>query len=652
MNLSLQFLQSASEMRLRKARALLFFLLQPPNWTHRTELIVDILWRQPDMQKANASFRQTVRHVRGALSAIPEAEVETGSGTIQLAVPEGWALETEIAGGLADAETLEAMADVLRGYLQHMDLLLGLSDAFDSWVEVTRTQLIAAAQAALAGHFATPQTETAARAAELAITLEPHAEAAVRCLMRHHWANGAPTRAIETYNRLYRSLDEAFDAEPEAATVEILAAIKLNPDGGAQAAIPAAARKIRLRVVAVSDPSHTQAPGLDSLQTVLLSDLRNRLQSFREWQVAEEDAEEGSGEALTIALTLQPSGTTYRLAVALRAPDEAAPARLIEIEDPHVGWLDKVRGLTVEIANALKLVAADRHRQDLASDLYDRWLGALAQIGTWDKAEEERAIATLRTITAEAPDFAPAHAELAGIYNVRHVVWPGLRLSEEIKATALSHALKAISLDQLDTRAHRVLAWCYCHSGAFDLAEFHFDQSLTLNPQNPHSLASAALGFAFCDNPDRTRDQIDVVTRLLPAMQPFHIVYLAASNYLIGEFQTAASQSAEGAELMSTAGGWQSAALAKLGHLDEARACFEGYCEKMAARWCGRDPATPHRVLDWFVTCFPLRHETVRVDLRGTLSQLLPEAAEPGASVAHIGDVDADGAVEGRDRIP
>ncbi|WP_251134270.1 MULTISPECIES: hypothetical protein [Roseobacteraceae] len=91
------------------------------------------------------------------------------------------------------------------------------------------------------------------------------------------------------------------------------------------------------------------------------------------------------------------------------------------VEDPHSDWAGKVRVILLNIGNALRVVFAERQGKDDRAALYVRWLQSLALKGTWTEEDEARAVALLRCIKQEAPDFGPAHAELAGIYRLRLV---------------------------------------------------------------------------------------------------------------------------------------------------------------------------------------------------------------------------------------
>ncbi len=606
-------------LRLRKAQALLFYLAAEYPAVQRTEKIVDLFWQDKDRALASTSFRQVVRQIRVALAPHPGLELETANGATALKMPPGFSLQGALTGALASARSDRTLAELIRVALGQTELLLGISASFDSWLAITRARLLSALRRALDRQMTAPgHPDEALWAAEFALDLEPSHEAAVRFLMTRDWQQNRATRAIERYNTLYAHLDAVYDQEPEPETIALLAAIKLDPAGPAQPAPIRSPVQVSLQVQMLANPS--LAPEAAALAEVLHADLRLRLGRFREWRVI--DPASDTPPRARILLRALPAETGLRLFVEVL---EGAKGDLLwseSVDQPDRDWEAKVRIVLVGIANALSVVLAGHSLLQGEAAIYDRWLRSQVLLDTWSPDNEGAAIALLSDITREAPRFGAAHAELAGALNVRHVLLPGTHQSEEIRQSALHHAIEAVSIDPLDTRAHRVLAWCYCHKSEFSLAEFHFEQALSLNPSNPLTLASCALGFAFTDSLDRAAHLAGETRRHSATMEPFHLIYLAATDYLCGDFAGAERQCARGAGLMTTVGGWHSAALWKLGRRAEAAQRLADWQAEIAGQWRGQGPASREAILDWFTAIFPLRNESAREDLRRTLSQI------------------------------
>ncbi len=615
-------LRLLDSLRLRKARALLYFLLADRAPVHRTEKVTDLFWQQSDGPKASASYRQAVKHIRRAMAEIPGLTLDTSAGEIALRLPQGFVLQEELVARLSSPDWDAEAAAHVRLLIDQAVQLEGTSASFDSWLAITRANLLAAARQVLDRQLAalgSGQPDRQRLLAEFATALEPANENAARLLMRLDWQAGHPTRAMERYNTLYAHLDEAFDQEPEAETVELLAAIKLDPTGGGRhAQAPEPAPQVGMSVTLLGAVG--EVADLESLINVLFADLRMRMGRFREWSILEEGPTPAQ-----VRVTLQPvhmSPGALRFFVEVKRGQGGQLVWSEWVEQPQTDWERKVRILLSNIANALSVVVSDRALADSGSGIYDNWLKAQALLDRWSPETEAEALAILRRITEEAPRFGAAHAELAGALNVRHVLLPGTFQSDELKRDAMHHAIVAVSSDPLDTRAHRVLAWCFCHLGYFDLAEFHFDQALTLNRNNPLTLASCALGFAFAGDLDKAAALAAEARSHAEVMEPFHQIYLAAVDYLRGDHALTARQCEGRGGLMPTVGGWHSAALWQMGQPEAAARRYDAYLAELRGQWHGPPQAGDAQLLDWFLSVFPLRREEWRQSLRETLEQV------------------------------
>jgi tetratricopeptide (TPR) repeat protein len=114
--------------------------------------------------------------------------------------------------------------------------------------------------------------------------------------------------------------------------------------------------------------------------------------------------------------------------------------------------------------------------------------------------------AILRELIASTPQFAPALVALAQINNVRPIIYPGRRVSAKRLDEALELTTRAVTLDPLDSRAHLSRSWAHAMSGAHSAALSHLDLALDLNENDPWTIISAALGFAFAGEVDGARN--------------------------------------------------------------------------------------------------------------------------------------------------
>lgn len=620
-----ELVEVISSQRLKKARALFLYLACTSNQPHRTDKIIDLLWRDSAEKQANASFRQTVRQIRLTLENAPGIAIETGAGQVTLVWPGTSDFLGDLAHSLSPKEWCSENGNVVRLCLAQMDTLLGLSGSLDSWLVIQRSRFLTDLREALDKTFSSRSARNVAvEAAEFALEIEPSNEQALRFLMQHYWENQAPTRALECYNALYRYLGEEYDHEPDSETQALVAAIKLDPEKKADLTWQQDIRpKLTVSVAPAIDPGASDQD--NSLLKVLAADLRRRLSRFREWQIL--DDRNTASAYLALDLQLLPVAGTQTLHVEVSRPDRGELVWSDVIAAPQVGWDDKVHPVLMNIARALSVEVAGRSDVSPAADTYDYWLRSQALLDAWSPDTEAEALQMLSKVTAEAPKFAPAHAELAGALNVRHILLPGTYQTEDVKQMALHHAIEAVTIDPLDTRAHRVLAWCYCHRGDYELTEFHFEQALNLNQDNTLTMASTALGFAFTHRLDRAAELARRTRDQREGMEPFYKIYLAATDYLCGDFALTERNCSEGRGLMTTVGGWHTASLWKLGQHDAAAERLEAYQQEIAPMWKGDESFGKQSLIDWFVSVFPFRDEAVRDDLRGVLQAVATHAA-------------------------
>jgi len=103
-----------------------------------------------------------------------------------------------------------------------------------------------------------------------------------------------------------------------------------------------------------------------------------------------------------------------------------------------------------------------------------------------------RARELFESAVSSDPRFALAHAYFALALMVEHRY---ANAPSSIKQTALDAALTATQLDSDDARCHLFLALIYTYRSEFNLALFHYERSISLNPSDANCLA--CMGFAF-----------------------------------------------------------------------------------------------------------------------------------------------------------
>lgn len=102
--------------------------------------------------------------------------------------------------------------------------------------------------------------------------------------------------------------------------------------------------------------------------------------------------------------------------------------------------------------------------------------------------ESAKALASLERAVALAPDFAPAHAALADVYNTLGSWESGALTPTEAFQRAQKAAQRALALDPCCAAAHTSLAYATAHfDWAWTRAEQQFERAVTLEPGYAHA---------------------------------------------------------------------------------------------------------------------------------------------------------------------
>ena len=137
-----------------------------------------------------------------------------------------------------------------------------------------------------------------------------------------------------------------------------------------------------------------------------------------------------------------------------------------------------------------------------------------------------------------APDCSAAYTGLSKVHIYLH--W-GL-LSEDhhnVISKALELGRKAVELDDKDSRAHYAIGHAYFSLGQHDLAEFHVDKALALNPSEYHHLCAKGYLLACTGRHDESLLCFSESLRRNPLAPNSCYCGLGMSDYLAGNYKEA-----------------------------------------------------------------------------------------------------------------
>jgi adenylate cyclase len=238
---------------------------------------------------------------------------------------------------------------------------------------------------------------------------------------------------------------------------------------------------------------------------------------------------------------------------------------------------------------------------------FDLWLRGREFADAWTPEGDRAALECFERCIAIDPNFAQAHASIAGILNTRNILMPGCPTYEEDRARARASITRALDIDPDDGRNHIDMAWTLMLAENFEVAEQHFRLAQELSPYDASICIGCAQGFAYLGDVELGLEFARKATWLNPAHPAFYKAYLATIYFLAERYEECLAAAANTAQLLPEMPAWQGAAAALLGEMDAARAHAARFRNNLKERWLGRQPCTDDVIAGWLRQVIPLR---------------------------------------------
>lgn len=641
------------ELSNRKPRALIGYLALTDRCEDSRERLVGLLWSESEEDKARASLRQTLHEIRGAFHAVGFDGLRTDKLKIAL---DGAAISVDIWDMLAAAKSARAhrlLTERERPLESLMADLESVDPAFRAWLFAKRqslqVRLVRALEEAMRAGSEAAGIEDLARAL---MSLDPTHEEAARALISARAGQGDIGGALGIYKKLWDLLGDEYDVEPSKETQELISAIKLaQPEGPAPdqpkpsaPGIEVRQQPARARLVVSLGPFGSS--GVQDSQRYLIQEFRRELIAslvrFREWLVR--DLPVGPVQAVVPASDeLVLDGGAYQtdtgvcLVLTLREPSSGSYLWSERLDVSPSQWWTAQQKIVRRIATALnvhisagRMAHIARRRSDADLLTYDLWLRGQALIMSFDTDSWHKAVQLFHQVIERTPRFGPAYSSLAQLQNIIPIAHYGVTWNAPKGREALGYAREAVRLDPVDSRAQLCLGWANLMSNQHEQALGHYELAIELNDNDPWTLISSALGFAFSGEHERARQLADQALSLSLAPSGAHWGYQARVRYLGGDFDAAAEAARQAADVPAFPG-WKAAILQHLGDKAAAAAEIHRLFELSQARWRGAAPWSPEAVMRWFLYAFPIRRKEDWERLRDDLAA----AGAPVSGVEH-----------------
>jgi adenylate cyclase len=239
---------------------------------------------------------------------------------------------------------------------------------------------------------------------------------------------------------------------------------------------------------------------------------------------------------------------------------------------------------------------------------FDLWLRGREYADAWTPEGDRAALECFERCVAIDPNFAQAHASIAGILNTRNILLPGCPTYKQDHIRANASVTRALELDPDDGRNHIDMAWGLMLAGSYDAAGHHFQVAQELSPYDASVCIGCAQGFAYLGDVERGLEFARKATWLNPAHPPFYTAYLATIYFLAERYEECLAAAGNTAQLLPEMPAWQAAAAALLGETDTARAFAAQFRTNLQERWAGREACTDSAIATWLRQVIPLRN--------------------------------------------
>lgn len=619
---------------------MLLYLCVSGEVSHTRESIACLLWEDAASKQSMGSLRQLIRKLR---LAAPDLEKYIAFGRNEITVDKAHIyLDTECLGDLIAANDPIILSESYDfGLEEILTKYVGISSYLDSWIAVIRNNIdnslrkilgVALGRSDLAEEFRS-------FAARTLLHFDPTNENSCMYLMRSHAEAGDLATALQFYNSLYQTLVDLHDTEPSEEIQQLVAQIKLGEIRKNTTTEPA-----YTRYLANGSPSIFVAPfngddtkgSIKKVSRVFRQELIVNLSTFREWRLF--DIEPSHVEGFRLEGYIGQDGDEIHFIATLKVAENNRIVWSERFQIDHNSWgaIQSQVAKRISLAVNAGLSHERLHQRAMPgvgrASLFDRWVLAQSLLLEWEPERLQAASDMLDEVLNEAPNFAPARSSRAIVEAIRHLIIPGRRRTRLSKSIGLENAKHALIIDPLDARSHIAMGWSLAMNDQYSESLFHFETCRGLNPCSTLSNLSCALGLAFADETAKACELTDEALSLVRSIPPYLWGYIQNIRYLHNDIEGALNAGERAGNSIANLPAWHIAALWESGANDEAISLAKEFARQAQSRWCSPVPFDHDALIDWFVTCFPLKRRQQQQRLRSALGATLREVrAQEGA---------------------
>ncbi|MCR9139603.1 MAG: hypothetical protein NXI27_26640 [Alphaproteobacteria bacterium] len=614
---------------LAASQLLLGYLALCPRKTESRAKLAATLWEESEEHRARRNLRQVLHNLRADCDGTWDG-LEADRSTISL---RSGGLETDLDRIVEDLGSGVVPDRLIETPLIHTLVLSTIrepGDLFTSWLRLKRTEFENTLRGHLERIISDNNDTQAERAARALLSLDASDEAATRFLIRLYDDRGETGRALDVYAALWDHLDDEYGMEPAQPTQDLIAAVK----SGTRPKAIEAEEESRADTGAFSGPTFRisflpistvgEATQETQIAEIFRSELISRLVRFRQINVIDANVRD------------MPADYSLKLVIAPAAEHLTFIATLTRISDGVVIWSDRFENMSQNwwqhqarlagrLAAACSLSLSRTRLSEITqmstvSGAVDNWLLGQKLLNDFRSSAWDEAAGCFRKAIALDPGFSMAYSSLSQHHNIGHLVRPGLAPDNTMLAQSKALANRAIALDPLDSRAHLCRAWASCLLREHAQAAASFSMARQCNEDDPWTVISSALGAAFNDDLDLARL---LASRFLEEGWTTSLPqwgYHANIRFLSGDDEGCIEAAENAGDGIGNLPAWKAAALWHLAEHDQAAEAWGRFETHARSVWASpNDPSTP-AILDWFLSCFPIRNEAMVERLKAGVS--------------------------------
>jgi TolB-like protein/DNA-binding SARP family transcriptional activator len=597
----------------RKTETLLTYLALVPG-PHSRDHLANLLWSDRSEQQARNSLRQALNAIKKLFTDIEPQPLQIEHMHVNL---EHQSIEIDAARleELIVKQTPQAVAQATKLYRgEFLEGVVVRDSNGEEWLAAERDRFrrlaIQGYENLLIYQFEADELIAAVETGEKLVSLDPLNESAWQQLMRVYTARGERNRALLAYKRCLDILEKELGVEPTQETIALQAEIKGESPTIEARLTPTGIEKLTDVVsgpavaAGLPVPESFEKPSIVVLPLVCLGaesddeyfaegltdDIIANLSRYRELFVIQADTalayRDDSNDSSLFARQL---GVDYLAKGNIRRSGEQIriSAQLINVTTGKTLWAERMdrdfkdlfvledevaakiaSRLVSHIEDESSALAARKHPDDM--NAFDCVIRARRNALSHDSDENERGRQLLEKAIQLDPGYARAYAYLAeSLCNETETEWCKSR--QEAIERAVSHARKAVTLDEFDAYAQAMMGEAYLYQKKFDLAEVHLNRAIECNPNSYDAYCTKSWLLALTGRASEVTVCGATALHLNPLAPDNCLLGMITANYTEGQYEDALDLLLRIQEVNEFSESWRAACLAQLGRDDEAQ---------------------------------------------------------------------------------